>query len=191
MRQYIDELFPRYDEAGKELILKAYLIASEALKEHSRSNGHPFIEHPVAVAKIACDEIALSAECIAAVFLHEATRFFPETEIPKGMFGQDVLTMVDGLNKIPGVYAPIPMGAFYTIARLPIDDSDKFCAWCLSEFEYEGETVMMAPASGFYTDPSKGRNEVRIAYVLKKDDLRRALFILGKALEAYPGRVMP
>lgn len=97
--------------------------------------------------------------------------------------------LIDGLNKIPGVYSPIPMGAFYTVARLPIDDCDKFCAWCLSEFEYEGETVMLAPASGFYTDPNKGRNEVRIAYVLKKDDLRRALFILGKALEAYPGRV--
>ena len=99
--------------------------------------------------------------------------------------------LIDGLNRIPGVYSPIPMGAFYTVASLPIDDSDKFCAWCLSEFEYEGETVMMAPASGFYMDPTKGRNEVRIAYVLKKDDLRRALFILGKALEAYPGRVMP
>ena len=99
-RQYIDELFPRYDEAGKELILKAYVIASEALKEHSRSNGHPFIEHPVAVAKIACDEIGLSAECIAAVFLHEATRFFPETDIMSARFGQDVYTIVDGLNKI-------------------------------------------------------------------------------------------
>ncbi len=99
--------------------------------------------------------------------------------------------LIDGLNKIPGVYSPIPMGAFYTVASLPIDDSDKFCAWCLSEFEYEGETVMTAPASGFYMDPAKGRNEVRIAYVLKKEDLRRALFILGKALEAYPGRVMP
>lgn len=97
--------------------------------------------------------------------------------------------LIDGLNKIPGVYSPIPMGAFYTVARLPIDDSDKFCAWCLSEFNYEGETLMMAPASGFYTDPKKGRNEVRIAYVLKKADLQRALFILGKALEAYPGRV--
>lgn len=99
--------------------------------------------------------------------------------------------LIDGLNKIPGVYSPIPMGAFYTVARLPIDDSEKFCAWCLSDFEYEGETVMLAPASGFYTDPNKGRDEVRIAYVLKKEDLRRALFVLGKALEAYPGRVMP
>ena len=96
--------------------------------------------------------------------------------------------LIDGLNRIAGVYSPIPMGAFYTVARLPVDDSDKFCAWCLSEFSYEGETVMMAPASGFYTDPAKGRNEVRIAYVLKKEDLRRALYILGRALAAYPGR---
>lgn len=97
--------------------------------------------------------------------------------------------LIDGLNRIPGVYSPIPMGAFYTVARLPVDDSDRFCAWCLSEFSYEGETVMLAPASGFYTDPTKGRNEVRIAYVLNKHDLRRALYILGRALEAYPGRM--
>ena len=97
--------------------------------------------------------------------------------------------LIDGLNRIPGVYSPIPMGAFYTVARLPVDDSDKFCAWCLSDFQYEGQTVFMAPASGFYTTPGAGRNEVRIAYVLKKEDLARALFVLQKALEAYPGRV--
>ncbi len=97
--------------------------------------------------------------------------------------------LIDGLNKIPGVYSPIPMGAFYTVARLPIDDSDKFCAWCLSDFSYENETVFMAPASGFYTTPGAGINEVRIAYVLNKQDLTRALFILHKALEAYPGRI--
>ncbi len=96
--------------------------------------------------------------------------------------------LVEGLNRIPGVFSPMPMGAFYTIARLPIDDSDKFCAWCLSDFSYEGETVMMAPATGFYSTPGKGTNEVRIAYVLKKADLERALFLLEKALEAYPGR---
>lgn len=97
--------------------------------------------------------------------------------------------LIDGLNRIPGVYSPIPMGAFYTVAKLPVDDSDKFCRWCLEEFRYEGETVMMAPASGFYTTPGAGRNQVRIAYVLKREDLQRALFILQKALEAYPGRV--
>ena len=96
--------------------------------------------------------------------------------------------LIDGLNRIPGVYSPIPMGAFYTVAKLPVDDSDKFCRWCLEEFSYEGETVMMAPASGFYTTPGAGRNQVRIAYVLKREYLQRALFILQKALEAYPGR---
>lgn len=90
----------RYDQAGQDLILKAYNIASEALKGQTRGNGQPFIEHPIAVAKIACDEIGLSAECIAAVFLHEATRFFPETDIRSAGFGKDVYTIVDGLNKI-------------------------------------------------------------------------------------------
>lgn len=95
--------------------------------------------------------------------------------------------LIDGLNRIPGVYSPIPMGAFYTVAKLPVDDAEKFCAWCLTEFSYEGETVMMAPAAGFYTTPGAGRNQVRIAYVLKKEDLQRALVVLRKALEAYPG----
>ena len=96
----IDELFPRYDEAGRAMIKKAYNIADEALREHKRSNGAPFIEHPLAVSVIACDEIGLSAECIAAVFLHEAVRFAPETNIESAGFGKDVHTIVDGLNKI-------------------------------------------------------------------------------------------
>lgn len=98
--------------------------------------------------------------------------------------------LIDGLNRIPGCYSPIPMGAFYTVARLPVDDADKFCAWCLESFEYEGQTVFMAPASGFYTKPGLGRDEVRIAYVLKKEDLANALIVLQKALEAYPGRTI-
>ena len=98
--------------------------------------------------------------------------------------------LIDGLNRIPGVYSPIPMGAFYTVAQLPVDDSEKFCRWCLEEFNYEGETVMMAPASGFYTTPGAGCNQVRLAYVLKKEDLRRALVVLAKALEEYPGKTM-
>lgn len=97
--------------------------------------------------------------------------------------------LIDGLNCIPGVYSPIPMGAFYTVAKLPVDDAETFCAWCLTDFNYEGETVMMAPAAGFYMTPGSGKNEVRIAYVLKKEDLTRALFVLRKALEAYPGRI--
>ena len=98
--------------------------------------------------------------------------------------------LVDGLNRIEGVYSPIPMGAFYTVARLPIDDSDRFCAWCLEEFSWEGETIMLAPASGFYSEPDKGRNEVRISYTLCKKELQRALVVLQKALEAYPGRTI-
>jgi aspartate aminotransferase len=93
--------------------------------------------------------------------------------------------LVDGLNRIPGCYSPIPMGAFYTVAKLPVDDADKFCAWCLSEFEYEGQTIMMAPASGFYMTPGLGKDQVRIAYVLKKDDLAKALEVLDRALEKY------
>ena len=93
-------LYPRYDEKGLELIRSAYGIASVALKDMTRSNGHPFIEHPDAVAKIAYEEIGLSAECIAAIYLHEASRFFPETDIASGKFGKDVYTIVDGLNKI-------------------------------------------------------------------------------------------
>jgi aspartate aminotransferase len=95
--------------------------------------------------------------------------------------------LIDGLNRIEGVYSPIPMGAFYTVAKLPVDDADKFCAWLLSDFEYEGQTLMMAPASGFYSDPSKGINQVRIAYVLKKEDLAVCLKILQEALKVYPG----
>ena len=93
--------------------------------------------------------------------------------------------LVDGLNKIPGVYSPIPMGAFYTMVRLPVDDSEKFCKWCLTDFDYEGETIMMAPGNGFYSSPGMGKDEVRIAYALNIEDLKRAVLILEKALEAY------
>ncbi|MBQ5582764.1 MAG: pyridoxal phosphate-dependent aminotransferase [Bacteroidales bacterium] len=93
--------------------------------------------------------------------------------------------LVDGLNKIPGVYTPTPMGAFYTMVRLPVDDAEKFCQWCLTDFSYEGQTVMMAPGSGFYSTPGEGRNEVRMAYVLNQEDLAKALDVLARALEAY------
>lgn len=96
--------------------------------------------------------------------------------------------LIDGINKIPGCYTPIPMGAFYTVVSLPVDDADKFCEWCLSEFQYNGATVFMAPASGFYTTPCMGRNEVRMAYVLNKEDLAQAIKVLAEAVKAYPGR---
>lgn len=97
--------------------------------------------------------------------------------------------MVDGLNRIEGVVCPKPKGAFYCIAKLPIDNSDKFCQWLLEDFEYGNQTVMMAPASGFYASKGLGKNEVRIAYVLKKDNLRKAVKCIEEALKVYPGRV--
>lgn len=97
--------------------------------------------------------------------------------------------MVEALNKIPGVYCPKPKGAFYTVVKLPVDDTDKFAQWLLEEFEYKNQTVMVAPASGFYSTPGSGKNEVRIAYVLKIEDLKNAMLVLEEALKVYPGRV--
>lgn len=96
--------------------------------------------------------------------------------------------LIDQINKIPGCYSPIPMGAFYTLVKLPVDDADKFCRWCLEEFEYEGQTIFMAPGSGFYSNPELGKNQVRMAYVLKREELGKAMEVLRHALEAYPGR---
>ena len=94
--------------------------------------------------------------------------------------------LVKGLNEIPGVYSPLPMGAFYTVVSLPVPDAEEFCKWCLREFSYNGTTVFMAPAAGFYTIEDKPLNQVRMAYVLKLEDLQGALDALRAALEAYP-----
>jgi aspartate aminotransferase len=101
---------------------------------------------------------------------------------------RDVL--VSGLNAIPGVYCPNPGGAFYVVAKLPIDHADRFCQWMLESFSYENKTIMMAPATGFYSTPGTGENEVRLAYVLNEEDLKNALICLEKALETYPGRTI-
>ncbi len=99
--------------------------------------------------------------------------------------------LIDGVNRIPGCFTPIPMGAFYTVAKLPVEDAEEFCSWCLSDFRYKNdttgklETIMMAPAAGFYSTPELGKNQVRLAYVLNKEDLKHALIILKNALEAY------
>ena len=103
-------------------------------------------------------------------------------------------SLIDGVNRIPGCYTPVPMGTFYTVAQLPVEDAEDFCAWCLTDFCWKdektpadaiGETIMMAPAAGFYSTPGMGRNQVRLAYVLNKHDIQRSLFVLAKALEAY------
>lgn len=167
----IDSVSKRYSECGIRigaLITKNRVLRDAVMKFCQARLSPPLIGQIVAEASI---------DAPRSYMIHTYEEYIERRNC-----------LIDGLNKIPGVYSPIPMGAFYTVARLPVDDSDRFCAWCLSDFSFEGETVMLAPASGFYTDPSKGRNEVRIAYVLKKEDLRRALYILGRALEAYPGR---
>jgi len=99
---------------------------------------------------------------------------------------RDVL--VDGLNNIEGVICPTPKGAFYAIAQLPVDDADKFAQWLLEDFELNGETIMVAPAAGFYSTPNTGTNQVRIAYVLNKESLQKSIDILSAALKVYPGR---
>jgi len=96
--------------------------------------------------------------------------------------------VIEEINKIDGVFCPKPSGAFYCIARLPIDNADKFCQWLLEEFSFNGQTVMMAPATGFYSTPGAGMNEVRLAYVLNKEDLKNALICLKEALKMYPGK---
>lgn len=99
-------------------------------------------------------------------------------------------TIIEALNKLEGVYSPMPGGAFYSLVRLPIDDADRFCQWMLESFEYNRQTVMLAPAKGFYATPGLGQNEVRIAYVLKKEDLIKAVECIALALKVYPGRTL-
>jgi aspartate aminotransferase len=96
--------------------------------------------------------------------------------------------VVESINRIPGAFCPKPKGAFYAVARLPIDDSDRFCKWLLVDFNFNNETVMLAPATGFYSNPTKGKDEVRISYVLKVEDLKKAMICLEEALKVYPGR---
>jgi aspartate aminotransferase len=96
--------------------------------------------------------------------------------------------VVDSINKMDNCFCPNPGGAFYAVARLPIDDSDKFCQWLLEDFNFEGQTVMLAPATGFYSTPGRGKNEVRISYVLNLTDLKNAMKCLEEGLKVYPGR---
>jgi aspartate aminotransferase len=97
-------------------------------------------------------------------------------------------TLVNALNKMEGVFCPNPGGAFYVVAQLPIDNADKFCQWMLESFTYDNQTVMMAPATGFYSTPGAGLNEVRLAYVLNNNDIEKAMICLEEALKVYPGR---
>lgn len=127
-----------------------------------------------------------------AQIMGEAAVDLPDNyfEAPKDEYLQRRNLMVKRLNEMTGVFCPIPGGAFYAIARLPIDDCDKFCQWLLEDFSHNKQTVMLAPATGFYGSPGLGKNEVRLAYVLNLDSLNKAMDCLEKALKSYPGRVV-
>ena len=150
--------------------------------------------------------ISKNAEIIAAVLKFGQARLSPPTidqiaaeaalNTPQSYFDDVVAEyvqrrniMVDGLNAIPGVFCPKPSGAFYCVAKFPVDNAEKFCQWLLEEFEYEGQTVMMAPANGFYSTKGAGLQEARIAYVTNQDSLRNAVKCLEEALKVYPGRI--
>jgi len=128
-----------------------------------------------------------------AQIMGEAAVDLPDTyfDAPKAEYLARRNLLVSRLNKMPGVFCPNPGGAFYAIAKLPIDDSDKFCQWLLESFSFRDQTVMLAPATGFYGTEGLGKNEVRLAYVLNLDALNAAMDCLEKALEQYPGRVVP
>ena len=167
----IDSVSKRYSECG--IRIGAFITRNKEVR--------------AAAMKIA--QARLSPPLIGQI-VAEASLDAPQA-YHKGVYDEYIARrncLVEGLNKIPGVFCPMPMGAFYTVSRLPVEDIDDFCRWCLEEFNYEGETVMVAPASGFYATKGLGKNEVRMAYVLKIEDLKRALVILEKALEAYNAR---
>lgn len=123
---------------------------------------------------------------MASMYALETPQEYFDGVVAEYVERRDIL--IDGLNTIPGVVCPKPKGAFYCIAELPIDDSDRFCQWMLEHFEHNNQTVMMAPATGFYSRPEPGKQQVRLAYVLNKDSLRNAVEVLRVALSVYPGK---
>ena len=167
----IDSVSKRYNECG--IRIGALITKNTALRRNVMKFCQARLSPPLLGQIVAEASIDASPEYMLATY---------QEYVERRNF------LVDGINRIPGCYSPIPMGAFYTVAKLPVDDADRFCEWCLEEFDYEGQTIFMAPASGFYTSPGMGRDEVRIAYVLKKEELAKALRVLRAALEAYPGR---
>ncbi len=166
----VDSVSKRYSECG--LRIGALITKNEAVKKNVMKFCQARLSPPL-IGQIAA-EASLDAD--PDYMLSNYNEYVARRKF-----------LIDGLNRIDGVYSPIPMGAFYTVARLPVDNSDKFCAWLLSDFDYEGQTLMMAPASGFYTGANQGVDEVRIAYVLNKKDLAVCLKILEEALKVYPG----
>lgn len=168
----IDSVSKRYSMCGARigaLISKNHEVISAALKFGQARLSPPTI-----------DQIAAEAA------LNTPQSYF-DNVVDEYVTRRNI--MVDGLNNIPGVFCPKPSGAFYCVAKFPVDDAEKFCQWLLEDFEYEGATVMMAPANGFYSTKGSGKQEARIAYVLNQDSLHKAVKVLEEALKVYPGRI--
>ena len=168
----IDSVSKRYSMCGARigaLISKNHEVISAALKFGQARLSPPTI-----------DQIAAEAA------LNTPQSYF-DNVVEEYVTRRNI--MVDGLNSIPGVFCPKPSGAFYCVAKFPVDDAEKFCQWLLEDFEYNGATVMMAPANGFYSTKGSGTQEARIAYVLNQDSLHKAVKVLEEALKVYPGRV--
>lgn len=167
----IDSVSKRYNECGiriGNIVSKNKDLLASVMKFCQARLSPPLLGQIVAEASIDCQPEYM-------------TRTFAEYRRRRDF-------LVNGLNQIPGVYSPMPSGAFYTVVKLPVTDAEDFCKWCLREFSYNGSTIFMAPAAGFYTNPDCGRNQVRIAYVLKIEDLEEALQVLREALKAYNAR---
>ena len=167
----IDSVSKRYSECGiriGNIVTRNQMVLDTAMKFAQARLSPPLLGQIVAEASI------------------DGTEEYQKACYDEYLARRDFF--IHGLNAIPGVHSPMPRGAFYTVASLPVEDAEDFCKWLLTDFRHEGETVMMAPAAGFYRNPELGRNQVRMAYVLKKEDLGKALVILEKALEAYRDR---
>lgn len=169
----VDSVSKRYNECG--IRIGALITKHPELKKNVMKFCQARLSPPLLGQIVAEASIDTSAEYMLATY---------NEYVERRKF------LIDEINKIPGCYTPIPMGAFYTVVKLPVDNADDFCQWCLRDFDLNGETIFMAPASGFYTTPGMGHDEVRMAYVLNKADLARAMKILAEALKAYPGRTI-
>lgn len=166
----IDSVSKRYSECGLRigaLVVKNKEVHNNVMKFCQARLSPPLIGQIAAEASLDADE---------EYMLNNYNEYVERRKF-----------LIDGLNRIDGVYSPIPMGAFYTVVRLPVDDAERFCKWLLSDFQYHNQTLFLAPASGFYTTPGYGVDEVRMAYVLQKEDLSVCLKILEEALKVYPG----
>lgn len=167
----VDSVSKRYSECG--IRIGAIVTRDEKLRKTIMKFAQARLSPPLIGQLVALASIDTTAEYMKESY---------DEYIARRNF------MIEGINKIPGCFTPMPKGAFYTVVRLPVEDAEEFVKWCLTDFEKDGATVFMAPAAGFYSTPGAGKDEVRVAYVLKKEDLAKALEVLEAALAAYPGK---